>query len=105
MKFTISKKQWEYIGKKAQWMSQDPSDFSDQDLGAIYTPDEEEIALQGEDDVDEDYAEKSGYEAGLLAKKNNNLDTSDNPYRVDTESGIKKFEQWMKGFQDAIKNN
>jgi len=83
---------------KAQFVKQpiDLSDFSDRDLGPAYTPEEEEDALLGEEEIDENYAYKDGYKDGLRG-----LDTANNPYRSDTESGKKKFDEWMKGFNDA----
>lgn len=102
-KITVSISQWNSLSKKAQWLPQDPSNFSDKDLGPIYDPDEEEIALQGEDDpIDPNAEYKEGFEAGTDSKTFPHISTSDNPYRVDTEEGKQKFDKWLQGFNDAI---
>ena len=74
----------------------DLTNLSDRDLGPAYTPEQEEDALLGEEEIDENYAYKDGYQNGLRG-----FDTSDNPYRTDTELGKKKFNEWTKGFSDA----
>jgi len=76
----------------------DLSNLSDRDLGPAYTPEEEESALLGEEEPDDNYAYKSGYSEGLRGL------TESNPYRVDTESGRSKFIEWRKGYADGQKN-
>ena len=101
MKIKLSQKQWESIGKKAGWMPRDPTDVSDADLGPIMTAEEEENVLLGPEENDPFAAYKDGYKRGLEAKKQGSQDTSGNPYRTDTESGVLKSDQWMRGFKDA----
>ena len=66
MKIKLSQKQWNLIGKRAGWIPRDPTDISDEDLGPIMTPDEEEEILLGpiEEISDEEMlieAYKKGY--------------------------------------------
>jgi len=96
MKITLSKSQWEQIGKEANWEPTDPSEFSDGDPGEIYDADSEESLLYGEDEVDDHHAYKSGYSDGLYDRSE-----SDNPYRTDTDNGLKMFLEWQEGFGDA----
>ena len=103
MKIKLSKSQWENIGKVAGWTPRDPTEFSDQDIGPFYDADEEENALLGEEeDYDPDYAYNSGYDQGIASLKYKHLNEGDNPYRVDTEEGVKKFDEWRQGFKDAV---
>lgn len=101
MKIKLSHKQWLRIGQSTGWAPRDPSEYSDVDLGPIMTADEEEEALLGPEDNDPFYPYKDGYQRGLEAKEKGTQDTSDNPYRTDTESGTLKFDQWRQGYQDA----
>lgn len=102
MKIILSKSQWESIGKKAGWIPRDPTDVSDADLGPIMTAEEEENVLLGPEKNDPFSAYKDGYKRGLEAKKQGAQDTSDNPYRTDTETGTLKSDQWTRGFKDAF---
>lgn len=104
MKIKLSQKQWKFIGKQAGWIPRDPIDISDADLGPVMTPEDEEEILLGPEEDDPFYAYKSGYERGLEAKKNGRVGSEGNPYRTDTESGLKKFDQWSNGFKDATED-
>lgn len=100
MKIKLSKKQWELIGKKAQWIPRDPMDISDEDLGPILTPDEEEEILLGKEEEPGPYdAYQDGYTKGGEGTKFKNVNI--NPYGLDTDYGRASFDQWEEGFSDA----
>jgi len=102
-KIKLSQSQWRLIGKKAGWIPRDPSEYSDEDLGPIMTPEEEEEILLGpEEDIEPNHAYKEGYKNGLLSLKDNSLPVV-NPYRIDTDSGVALFDEWRDGFRDAEK--
>jgi hypothetical protein len=102
MKIKLSKRQWEFIGRKAGWSPINLGDATDRDLDGALTPDEEEDLLLGpNEEVTPEMVYKDGYEAGLRDKKHPGL--SSNPYRTDTDEGVKKFDQWREGFRDAEK--
>lgn len=88
--------------KTAQWRPTDLSERSDRDLGAVYSPDEEEAILLGEEENDENYPYKSGYEEGIRNKSQGTMDESLNPYSLDTNESRKKFDLWREGFRDGI---
>ena len=102
MKIKLSRKQWELIGKKAQWIPRDPGEFSDQDLGPIMTADEEEDALLGpEDPHDPFYAYKDGYKHGVEDKKVDDMGRNINQYGTHSNEALIKFDQWRNGYKDG----
>lgn len=114
MKIKLSKKQWEETGRKAGWKSIDPSERLDSDIeGGFLTPDEEEIALLGEEDPEfttingveipsvEVNAYVKGYEEGYKQKLDKDF-VPMNPYRLDTDQGIKLFDIFKEGEKDAL---
>lgn len=114
MKIKLSKSQWEKIGQNTGWKSIDPADRLDSDVGGGFlTPDEEEIALLGEEDPEftlinvveiptvEVNAYIKGYEAGYCRKLDKDF-ISFNPYRLDTDNGRKLFDVFREGEEDAL---
>ena len=93
------------MGRRAGWMPANLSDITDRDLSGALTPQEEEDLLLGPDEpVDVNGAYKEGYRYGLVDKQRGNQDagdTTDMPYRSDTEAGRAAFDQWLLGRQDA----
>lgn len=98
MKIKISKSQWRKIGQNAGWMPTDVSELVDTDVDAIYSPEDEENVLLGPEEVNDNHAYESGKRDGQDPQKQMTLD---NPYRTDTDSGRKKYDEWMRGFKDA----
>ncbi len=98
MKIKMSKSQWRKIGQKAGWAPTDPSDFSDKDIVPFYTPQEEEDAIFGPDEEADPYGD------GVKCGKSLAGTTSENPYSPATPNGIKKFDEWARGFRDGRKS-
>jgi hypothetical protein len=97
MKIKLSQKQWELIGKKAGWIPRDPTDISDQDLGPIMTPDEEEDVLLGPEETMSPEerlakAENEGYEYGKQ-----HSDTVGCPYGSHSEFATALCKKWFEG--------
>lgn len=105
MKVKLSKKNWEEMGRKAGWAPANLGEVTDRDMTGAITPQDEEDALFGDDEIvtDEDVF-KDGYREGLRQKEMGDNNNGACPYRVDTESGRKRFDMWMKGFNSAFKD-
>lgn len=102
MKIRLSKSQWEQIGRKAKWIPADPSTYSDADLPPASSPQEEEDAIFGKDENDPNHAYNSGFEQGEASRKYKHISDLDNPYRIDTEEGKRKYDEWRAGFNDNL---
>lgn len=99
MRIKLSQSQWRKIGQKVGWMPRDPGEFSDSDLGPIFTADEEETALLGPEEDADPYHD--GMVEGTSDRKSGRHDHSANPYRIDTDEGVRKFDEWKRGYEDG----
>lgn len=90
----MSKNEWMEIGKKAGWTPIDPSEITDEDVGPIYSPEDEESIFGKDEGGGNSFAYKDGFRCGIKSKTDKIICIEDNPYRADSE----KFEFWRKGF-------
>lgn len=96
MKIKLSKQEWLRVGQTAGWSPKNPNDFSDKDLGSIYTANEEENELLGKSDPIEKVKEDV-YQEGYKIGKSKDMDSSSCPYREGTDLWTKWWEGFDKG--------
>ena len=94
MKIKLSKQEWLRVGQSSGWMPRDTMDVSDRDLNPMYTAQDEENALLGKEESQEE-VNKSVYNDGFKAGSSRENDASSCPYKSDTRlSNI-----WWEGFR------